>query len=442
MSKKIIILITVIIVLFLLAFGYAYITKPIVDPLTGEIPVEEENFLFNIFSFGNKSNLTNPIDNLVDFITGNDEEDTESIKINKLNKISSMPISGYGILEKERYVVVPEVAVNEGAEDNKVTPTAPQTEFVPVLKYADKTNGNIYQTLVENIEERRFSETIIPYVHESFFTKNHVVMRYLRNNTNTIATFLGELPKEILGSDSSNGNEIFGSFLPDDIKDISISPNNEKIFYLSNTKNGVSGIVTTDNTKENKEQVFDSHFTEWTSFWPNNDLITLTTKPSGLVEGHSYLLNTRTKEYNKTIGGIKGLTTLMNPDGSTILYSDNTLSLNLFDTNKTESRNLNIKTHPDKCVWGGDSLTLYCGVPKYTDGSLTYPDSWYQGEISYDDDIYRINIETGQRTRLVNPTDIYSDVIIDAINLKLDKNEENLFFMNKSDSYLWGLKLK
>lgn len=434
MSKKIIILISIVLVFFLLVFGYAYITRTDIET-TGETP-REENFLFNIFNFGNKDTLLNPIDNLVDFITGSENE--KPVIVNKLNKISSMPISGYGVLEKERYVVVPDVDPNE-TEENKNKPTEPQTEFVPILKYANKINGNIYQTLVEKIDERKFSETIIPSIHESMFTENGVIMRYLRNGS-TIATFFGNLPKEILGADSNNGNEIFGTFLPDGIKDISVSPDDKKIFYLNNTKNGVAGILTKGEIS-NKEQIFDSVFTEWTSFWPNNELITLTTKPSGLVPGYSYLLNTKTKDFDKTLSGINGLTTLMNPNGENILYSNNTLALNVFNISRNEIRSLNVRTHADKCIWAGDSIHLYCAVPKFIDNTYVYPDSWYQGETSYNDEIFKINTQTGAKTKLVDPSIIYANTVIDAVNLKLDPKEENLFFMNKSDSYLWGLKL-
>lgn len=441
MSKSKLIIITIIILIFaLLGVGYFYISRTNTNT-EAEGTKTEENFLYNIFSFGNKTNIPNPINNLVNFITGNkDGEEGEVVVKNKLNKISSMPISGYGILEKERYVVVPDVDVNTITEENKNTPVAPNTEIVSVLKYADKTTGNIYQTFVDEIEERKFSETIIPFVHESFFTQNGVIMRYLRNNT-VISTFLGELPKEVLGADTSDGNEIFGTFLPEGIRDISISPNNKKVFYLSNTKNGVVGILIGEDNS-NKTQIFDSPFTEWISFWVNNDLLTLTTRPSSTVLGYSYVLDPNTKFFNKLLSGIKGLTTLMSADGETILYSNNNLSLNIFSVNRSESKNLKLRTHTEKCVWAGDNITVYCAIPKYIDNTLTYPDSWYQGEISYDDEIYKINIETGQRIKLVNPGEIYSDATIDAINLKLDKNEENLFFMNKSDSYLWGLKLK
>jgi len=440
MSKKIIILITIILFLFLLAFGYSYITKTETSSTGEEIP-KEENFLFNIFNFGNRTSIPNPINSIVDFITGNNNnQDDEVVVLEKLNKISSMPISGYAVLEKERYVIVPDVKPNTEEETPKVIPTAPQTEFVPILKYADKVTGNIYQTLVEKIEERRFSETVIPYIHESFFTKTGVIMRYLRNDS-VIATFLGELPKEVLGADYINGNEIFGSFLSENIKDISVSPNNEKIFYLSNTRNGVIGILENTSKTTSKEQIFDSNFTEWVSFWPNNELLTLTTKPSGLVAGYSYTLNPRTKEFNKILSGTRGLTTLMSPNSGTILHADNNLTLSLFDVNRNETRILNIRTHSDKCIWAGDSIHIYCAVPKFINNTYIHPDSWYQGESSYDDEIFRINTQTGQRTKLVNPTEVYSDVAIDAINLKLDPKEENLFFMNKSDSYLWGLRL-
>ncbi len=437
MSKKFIILITILILILALFFGFSYLTKN--NTKVGENgEIQSENFFADIFNFGNLNN-SETINNVVDFITGTEGDNIEKNKeIKKLNKISSIAISGYGIYEKEIYTEVPDIEPNDIKQASLVeNPTSPNTEFISVLKYSNKNNGNIYQTLIKDLEEKNYSSTIIPNVHETLFTTNNVIYRYLKNG-NTIVTFLGNLPKEILGQDSNN-NEIFGSFLPDGIKDISISKNKENIFYLNLTKNGVVGVVIDSNNS--KTNVFDSSFSEWYSYWPNNDFIILNTKPSGLVDGFAYLLNIKNRNFNKVLNKIKGLTTLSNGNLSTILYSDNNLSLKLLNPNTNETKNLRLNTHSEKCVWSQDNITLYCAIPKNIQGGFIYPDAWYQGEVSYDDEIWKINTETGARTKLVDPNTLYEGEVIDAINLSLDKEEKTLFFMNKVDSYLWGLRL-
>ena len=60
-------------------------------------------------------------------------------------------------------------------------------------------------------------------------------MRYLNDDGKTIETFIGSLPKEILGQDTMTDNEIKGSFLPENITNINISPDTSRLFYLFNS---------------------------------------------------------------------------------------------------------------------------------------------------------------------------------------------------------------
>lgn len=439
MSKKFIILISIIILILILFFGFSYLTKE-KNTSNQNIETTNQNFFADIFNFGNITK-NETVNEIVDFITGNDKENKEDIENKKkLNKVSSMPISGYGVLNKEIYTEIPdlnpdEVDFNEGIS-NQVE--APKTEFISVLRYADKNNGNIYENQINEFEERKYSSTEIFKVHESFFTEKNILMRYLKDN-NIIVSFLGEMPKDILGGDSNGSNEVFGNFLPDNIKDVSVSKDRNKIFYLTNTNNGVIGNLI--NEKSEKSQIFTSAFSEWNSHFANNDYVVLNTRPSGLVDGFSYLLNTKTREFNKILGNIKGLTTLLNSDLSILLYGDNNLSLKIFDTNRSETKNLRIATHTEKCIWSQNNSTLYCAIPKNIEPGLIYPDAWYQGEASYNDEIWKIDTYTGAKTKIIDPNILYENETIDAINLSLDKNEKTLFFMNKVDSYLWALDL-
>ena len=387
-------------------------------------------------------------------------EETEKLK---LVKVSSMPIAGYTIFIKERLKeisLIPPLLMEEGVGggDNstpprpsgtppqkggdKKKPTPPPTEFMPALRYVARANGNIYQSFVDKIEERKFSGTIIPKVYDAYFGNKgeSVVMRYLKGGGETIETFVGSLPKEYLGGDLAEENEIKGSFLPNNIKDISLSPDASKIFYLFEI--GDSMIGTTLNFLDNKKvQIFDSPFTEWLSQWGNEKTILLSTKPSGNAPGYTYSLDLIKKNLLKVLGEINGLTTLLSPDGKFIIYTDNSLLLSVFYTDSRNSNSLGIRTLPEKCVWNKTSEAVYCAVPKFINAGL-YPDIWYQGEVSFSDQFWKIDIQTGNATLLLDPLTVPGGEEIDGIKLALDKDEDYLFFVNKKDSFLWKLELK
>lgn len=330
-------------------------------------------------------------------------------------------------------------SVEQKTETTK--PAPPPTEFVTALRYVDRSSGNIFQTFADKIQERKFSNTVIPKVYEALFGNNGetVIMRYLKKDRRTIETFVGNLPKELLGGDAAGNSEIKGLFLPENTKDISLSSDKGSIFYLFNSGDNIIG--TTLNLSTNKKvQVFDSPFTEWLSWWPNSKIITLTTKPSSSVPGYMYTLDLNNKTLNMSLGNINGLTTLVSPDGKLALYNNNNLSLNLFHIDTKTTEPLGVFTLPEKCVWGRTSDVVYCGVPG-TVATGEYPDAWYQGEVSFSDQIWKIDIKTGNTTMIADPVTISGGEDIDGIKLMLDYAENYLFFVNKKDSYLWELEL-
>lgn len=377
-------------------------------------------------------------------------------EIPKLIKVSSEPVAGYAVFSKERLKEVisdpSSIPPSEGGEVADTPPskqslkglTPPKTEFAPALRYVSKKEGIIYQTFADKIEEKKFSKTVIPKVYDAYIG-NHgqsVIMRYLKTDDQTITTFVGTLPKELAGEQTMGDKEIKGTFLPENVKDISVSRDTTKIFYLfeSASTSGENIIGTTLNLIDNKKvQIFDSPFTEWLSWWANEKMITLSTKPSSGALGYVYTINPSSKNLTKILGDINGLSTLGSPDGKLILFSGNDVSLNIYHTDTRNSDILGIKTLPEKCVWGGVSDVIYCAVPKSIP-SLQYPDAWYQGEVSFSDALWKIDLKTGNATMLEDP--IINGEDIDGIKLALDEGENYLFFVNKKDSYLWKLDLR
>ncbi len=416
-------------------FGYLYFSKP---ANTGEMPSNTP--LFNFFPF-NKTVKTPTPEAPSNTPSGIEIPNFEiqPITVLKLKKVSSFPVAGFGIYQKEVFG-----EEQEGGITPTVKPAPPATEFVATLRYVEKATGNIYQTRADQLDERKLTNTIIPQIHEAFFGSKAtaVAMRYLKGDGKTIETFLGSLPKDILGGDSSQTAQVKGTFLPENITDMSVSPDSSKIFYLVNINNTSVG-VTAGALGESKSQVFGSPFTEWLSQWPNFKMITLTTKPAGGVPGYMYAIDPDRKDFNKILGGISGLTTLTSPSGKLVLYSsssDNSLNLSVYDTETGNSSLLGIKTLPEKCVWTKASDSLYCAVPKFLD-SVPYPDAWYQGLISFSDEIWKIDTESGNTQKIADPA-LISNEEVDGIKLALDDSENYLFFLNKKDSYLWELQLK
>lgn len=395
------------------------------------------NFISDFNPFGNSKDV-DPKPGTPNNGTGDEDFEEEPLNSNiKLTKVSTMPVAGFGIFSKERYKEVAPVM-----DEQETTPTAPTTEFVPAVRYTEKANGNIYQTFADKIEERKFTSTIIPRIHEAFFgaKAESVVMRYLKADDRTIETFVGVLPKEVLGGDTSNTNEIKGAFLPQNITDLSTSYDGSKMFYLFNSNNSSVGI-TAGSTGDKKTQVFDSAFTEWLSSWINANTISLTTKPSSLVPGYMYKINPATKSFTQVLGNINGLTTLMSPDGKMVLYSDGAMSMNIYNTETREAKTIAIKGLPDKCTWSQSNKFIYCASPKLIYES-SYPDVWYKGEISFSDSFWLIDVENGNTNLILDPITMPGGEEVDGIKLQIDPTEKYLFFVNKKDSFLWEITLK
>jgi len=454
MSKRNFILIVIVLIIIVaVVFGFFYFYQP----KSPGVVSDTVNFLADFMPFG-KSKTTTPTDinqpvDVSGFVPTSDE--TQNIK---LKKISTFPIAGYGVYMKERYKDVtnsnqttetplPNLPLSKGEEKGGGLITSP-SEFASALRYVNKATGNIYQTFADRIDERRFSSTVIPKVYEAFFGNegNSVVMRYLKTDlptgqagNKTIETFVGAVPKESLGVDLIAASEVKGSFLPENVSDISVAPDASKIFYLFNIADSAVGITLTLSTNT-KVQVLDSPFTEWLSFWPNSKMITVTTKPSANVPGFMYAINPDKKDFNKILGGINGLTTLTSPDGKMVLYGDNNLSLSIFNIGTGNSISIGVNTLPEKCVWGTVSDIIYCAVPKFIDRAQ-HPDSWYQGEVSFSDEIWKIDAISGNTAMILDLVSISGEEV-DGIKLTLDEGQNYLFFVNKKDSYLWELNLR
>lgn len=304
------------------------------------------------------------------------------------------------------------------------------TEIAPSVRYVERMNGHIYKMFIDNKAREKISNSTIPAIYEAFFGNeaDTVVYRYLSND-------------RVINSYLATIGQAKGEFLPQNISDFSVSPDKSKFFYLTKNTDGVTGILGDFNNSTKRQSIFSSALSEWLSEWDNNQNLYLTTKASYVFPGSIYSLNTTNKTLTKIYGGKNGLTTKINPGGTAVLFSYATETgpaLGIYNILSNTDRNLNTYGLAEKCIWSTDNIHIYCGVPNVIIGNQ-YPDSWYQGLVSFDDYFVRINTATGSKITYANSM---NETPVDAINLFLDKDEDTLFFINKKDSTLWSLSLE
>lgn len=312
-----------------------------------------------------------------------------------------------------------------------------------VIRYVERGTGHIVETTDDSFKSVKISNTTIPKVPQAIWSPNgqSVVMRYMKEGTETISSFSANIIKATTSQDVSKNPK--SVFLPSGITQLSVNPTGDKIFYLINDESGAGGIISNMDGSQ-KKQIFKSPITEWLASWPNKDTIVLATKPSSATAGYLFFLNQKTGEYNKILSGINGLTALADSTTKNILYSESvnsSIKLNHYNPKNGGNKTLSFKTLPEKCVWSKtEEFTIYCAVPK-TIGNDEYPDSWYQGLTQFNDNIWKINIKTNS-SELIFDLRKENGIEFDVMDPFLSGDDEYLFFTNKKDLTLWSLSLK
>lgn len=308
---------------------------------------------------------------------------------------------------------------------------------ISIIRYMDRATGHIFESNADTMARNKISNITMPQIHETLWSTDgtELIARYLKDDGVTIQSFYGRLP-----ATTTSNSVIEGYFLPSNIKEISLFAN--KIIYLDPTVDGA--LTSSDVDGGKKSYVTNLYSRDWLLQLASLKNALIGAKPSGLVGGDLYTLDMMTGVKLKVMKDILGLTGLMSPDGAYIFASASERSgvaSAIYDTKSKIFSTLTVSTLSDKCVWStAEKNVAYCAVPTAIPSGV-YPDDWYQGIVSFDDRLWRIDASSSETDLIIDPS-IEVSIDMDMIKLNTDASGSHLIFIDKKDSSLWVLDLK
>lgn len=325
-------------------------------------------------------------------------------------------------------------------------------EGEPSLRYIEKGTGHINEIAFSERIPTKVSNTTITGVNESYWGKDGsvVIFKRLESPSNSIQTIYGVIEAGSSAEVTAEGSvgKLIGTVLPVDTMGIAISPAKDKVFYTVKQGDSTIGIISPLDVKgpsSNKIQVWNSPVSEWIASWPKTSSIYLQTRASSQEKGYLYSISLdKSNKLKREFGDVIGFTAKVSPSGGKTLYSETTGTGFVAYFSDTASGGISMfpaRTLPEKCVWDKQNeSTLYCGVPRTITGSK-YPDSWYQGAVSFTDEIWKIDLDTNSGTAIIDANTL-GENNIDVTNPILSDDGNYLGFINKKTGHPFIVKLK
>lgn len=400
--------------------------------------------------------------------------DTDHQDIPRLRQISENPVAGFIVFNEESTTTVPglpsedeseqeddtnDEGDSEGGDDSENEESEQQMtevlESETFYRFVNRSNGNIIEARSKNLSRTRITNTTIPKVYNTdFINKDNIIFQYLEDDSEQIKTSLIKLisdeeteeststtTEEVANEQNNKFKEVNNTFLSDNIRNVLTADNGLVLYFVKNANDFLNGYVFDAEVPEiSPNLVVESEITEVNPSWRGDNNIFLGTKPS--LNGDNFLFrhNTDTGGRTKILDSGPGFSYLPDRNLEYVLFSEENNIGFITYAHEIESGQqyaINLNTLPgDKCVWSRENdYVVYCATPNE---SIDSDDliSWYRGEVSFNDLLYRTNIITGTQ-ELIGGFDGEFDVIKPA----LSEDDEYFVFVNKKDLSLWSLKL-
>ena len=302
------------------------------------------------------------------------------------------------------------------------------------VKYYSANNGNVFESNLDGSGLTRISSAVLTGLIKIIWSPD-------KNKTIAIFNNNGEIKKYFY-----DFNTQINTSLDKNIRWVTWSPFSNKIAYqYYNSQNEDNNISIAEPDGSQWNSIFSTRMKNLIVEWPNSELISIRTKPSGLAQSVIYTINLTNNNFKKILDEAYGFTVLWSPLGDKLLFSETdnqgkNLKLKIADLTQSTIKELSLSTLPEKCVWSQDNRTIFCAIPKTISDLATLPDDYYKGTTSFNDDFWRINLDTEKVTKIFESKNEQATAY-DAKELLLPPLENYLLFINQKNNLLYSLEL-
>lgn len=312
--------------------------------------------------------------------------------------------------------------------DIKKTVRATSTTII----FVDRVTGYIYGYPLTTGKVFQISNTVIPGVHDAYFFNNgtRVIMRYADRERNVVMGLIGTVPSVSEGGTPSPLEKV--QYLTSEVVSVAINGRKDTASYVVATEKGSA--VYSLGSKE-PSLVASSPFREWDLSYGGDSLF-VTTKPSAYVSGATFSLPLFQSESDERTG------LMSNPsDGGILLNSMwSNKGLTTFFSKDGKLQRLPLLTLAPKCSWGEKNF-LVCAIPRMIPRVAEgLPDDWFQGRVSFADDLVIVDTSTGTGFPLYTFSE--KEGLFDITGITMNDDNEIFSFTRKQNGSLWLLNTK
>ena len=299
------------------------------------------------------------------------------------------------------------------------------------IRYAERGTAHVFEISLTTGTTERITVTTIPKTVDVVWATSGARLAVTTETAPyTTETFVASITKDDRGN-----NALDGFVLPENAENIFFNEAGDTLFYTlsSETTTGYEHDLKTDEVQE----LFTLPFSQAHVLWSDASSYVYT-KPSGVLEG--YLYRVEEDKLTRITKGVGLMTKIHDPLILVSTAVGERLESLVFDTASSTEHTLSVGGYPEKCTFSfNDKTVLWCAAPiEFSIGSLnvTHPDDWYQGTVTFDDQLWQLDVQSGNSARIDNLGETAGEVI-DATDLVSDNADSYLLFVNKRDGTLW-----
>jgi hypothetical protein len=304
------------------------------------------------------------------------------------------------------------------------------------IKYYAKSNGKVYEIDLDGLNKQTVNDTGLMGLSDVFWSPDasQVITKFSKPE-NQVQFFY------------YNYTNNKGVPLKSNLDEVSWQTSGSKIFYkYFEPKSKERTLNVSDPDGNNWKKLADLSYrnlaiaqiprTSLVSFWNKPDAFTATDFESIPIIGG---------EKKKIFSDRFGADYLWDSSGSWTLVSHtdakggSKMQLAVINYNGGEYRNLDFPTFVSKCAWSSDSQSIYCALPGGISDKAILPNDYNDGKFFTTDTFWKINVVTGEKSRIVETNEILEKY--DASTIFLNADESSLFFVNKIDGKIYRISL-